>query len=111
MISDVSEFKLFLINKTFSKPIDINLPMFKINKMTTVGMIDGILMFQNCCILVAPSTLAASCSSGLTPANASKSLILLQPRHCHSPHQTYIWRNHPGLVMNEIGSPPNAVMM
>src|SRR5699024_11427045 len=68
-----SKFNLFWNNKIFSKPIAIICPTFMINKITIVGKIVGMLIYQIRCHLVAPSTTAASCNCGSTPDNAARS--------------------------------------
>ena len=64
--------------------------------MTIVGRMPGISICHTRWNLLAPSTRAASCSSGLTPASAARYRMLPQPVDCQISEITYIGTNHPG---------------
>ena len=72
-------------------------------------MIPGMDTWRICSQRLAPSTIAASYSSGLMPASAAMKMIDPQPAFCHMPEEMYIGRNQRGSTMNGIDSPPKTL--
>ena len=71
MISEADLFRLFCSSSTFSKPTLMIEPQRMISRMQKVGSTLGMSTFHMRWKMFAPSTMAASCSSGDTPERAA----------------------------------------
>ncbi len=79
--------------------------------MTTVGMMPGSVTCHVHWSLLAPSTLAASYSSGLMPAMADRYRMEFQPISFHRPETVNTPQNLDGSRMNGILSAPHAAII
>ena len=85
---------LFCNAKGLSKFDPSTLPRASIKSTTMVGLMEGSVMFHIFCHLLAPSTEAASYSSGEIPDIAARYMMEFQPKDCHTPKPIYV-ATHP----------------
>ncbi|MNY60170.1 hypothetical protein D3C86_1966860 [compost metagenome] len=99
---ETSRFKLFVIRKICIKFESSEEPSFSNIRMTIVLLIPGSVMFIILWKRFAPSTLAASYSSGLMPASAARKIIVPQPASFQMDCRIMSGRNHSLLTRNNV---------